>query len=138
MNGVFIDSNIFIGILEGEENAKKVFNSDLKLYKNSLISSEVIYIYLKAVTNKKSYVLKKNPEEITRINLNKIEELLDLAETLPMNKEIEDLSFEIIKKYGLLPNDALIAATCKHYGIRNIATFDRDFERIDFLNVWKS
>jgi len=111
---------------------------DLKLYKNSLVSSEVIYIYLKAVTNKKSYVLKKNPEEITRINLNKIEELLDLAETLPMNKEIEDLSFEIIKKYGLLPNDALIAATCKHYGIRNIATFDRNFERIDFLKVWKS
>ncbi|MEM0266431.1 MAG: PIN domain-containing protein [Archaeoglobaceae archaeon] len=22
------------------------------------------------------------------------------------------------KKYGLLPNDALIAATCKHYGIK--------------------
>jgi len=33
MNGVFIDSNIFIGILEGEENAKKVFNLDLKLIK---------------------------------------------------------------------------------------------------------
>lgn len=102
-----------------------------------MISSEVIYIYLKAVTNKKSYVLKKNPEEITRINLNKIEELLDLAETLPMNKEIEDLSFEIIGKYGLLPNDALIAATCKHYGIKDIATFDKDFERVEFLNVWK-
>ncbi|MEM2176791.1 MAG: PIN domain-containing protein [Archaeoglobaceae archaeon] len=43
--------------------------------------------------------------------------------------------FEIIKKYGLLPNDALIAATCKHYGIRKIATFDEDFKRVDFLEV---
>jgi len=47
------------------------------------------------------------------------------------------LSFEIIGKYGLLPNDALIAATCKHYGIKDIATFDKDFERVEFLNVWK-
>ncbi|MEM3505980.1 MAG: PIN domain-containing protein [Archaeoglobaceae archaeon] len=39
------------------------------------------------------------------------------------------------KKYGLLPNDALIAATCKHYGIRKIATFDRDFKRTDFCVV---
>ena len=137
MNGVFVDSNIFIGILEGEENAKKVFDSNLILYKNPLISSEVVYVYLKAVTGKKSYVLKKSPEDISNINLNKIIELLDLAETLPMNKEIEDLSFEITKKYGLLPNDALIAATCKHYGIRDIATFDKDFERVEFLNIWK-
>jgi hypothetical protein len=33
------------------------------------------------------------------------------------------------------PNDALIAATCKHYGIRKIATFDEDFKRVDFLEI---
>mgnify|MGYP000465731822 CR=1 FL=1 len=41
----------------------------------------------------------------------------------------------IMEKYNLLPNDALIAATCKHYGIKKIATFDRDFKRVDFLDV---
>ncbi len=35
----------------------------------------------------------------------------------------------------LLPNDALIAATCKYYGIKKIATFDEDFKRVDFLEV---
>jgi len=39
------------------------------------------------------------------------------------------------KLYGLLPNDALIAATCKHHEIRKIATFDPDFKRVDFLEV---
>ena len=29
----------------------------------------------------------------------------------------------------------LIAATCKHYGIKNIATFDSDFDSVDFLDV---
>ena len=38
-------------------------------------------------------------------------------------------------KYKLLPNDAFIAATCKHHGIRKIATFDPDFDRVDFLEV---
>jgi len=43
--------------------------------------------------------------------------------------------FEVMVSYGLLPNDALIAATCKHYGIKKIATFDDDFNRVDFLEV---
>ncbi|RLI81692.1 ribonuclease VapC, partial [Archaeoglobales archaeon] len=37
----------------------------------------------------------------------------------------------------LLPNDSLIAATCKHYGIKKIATFDDDFKRVDFLEIVK-
>ena len=43
--------------------------------------------------------------------------------------------FDVIKFYGLLSNDALIAATCKHYGIKRIATLDEDFKRVDFLEV---
>ena len=42
---------------------------------------------------------------------------------------------ETMTGYKLLPNDALIAATCKQYGITKIATFDADFERVDFLEV---
>ena len=41
----------------------------------------------------------------------------------------------IMEKYNLLPNNALIAATCKHYGIKKIATFDGDFKRVEFLEV---
>ena len=29
----------------------------------------------------------------------------------------------------------LIAATCKYYDIRKIATFDSDFDKVDFLEV---
>ncbi|MEM4279796.1 MAG: PIN domain-containing protein, partial [Archaeoglobaceae archaeon] len=46
----------------------------------------------------------------------------------------EEIS-RVVNIYGLLPNDALIAATCKHYGIKKIATFDEDFKRVDFLEV---
>lgn len=47
---------------------------------------------------------------------------------------IEDFQ-SIMEKYKLLPNDALIAATCKHYDITKISTFDEDFQKVDFLNI---
>jgi len=69
--------------------------------------------------------------------LNVILELIknDLLKILELNVQIFEISYLFSKKYGLLPNDALIAATCKHYGIKKIATFDQDFERVDFLEV---
>jgi predicted nucleic acid-binding protein len=62
-------------------------------------------------------------------------ELLGRYRTLDVGEAVKSGAEGLIKKYGLLPNDALIAATCKHYGIRKIATFDSDFDRVDFLEV---
>ena len=42
---------------------------------------------------------------------------------------------ETMIKYRLLPGDAIIALTCKHYGIDAILTFDEDFKRIPWLKV---
>ena len=53
------------------------------------------------------------------------------VKVLPITLSWDDV-LEVMEKYRLLPNDALIAATCKHHGIRKIATFDPDFKRVDF------
>jgi hypothetical protein len=37
---------------------------------------------------------------------------------------------EIARTYALLPNDALIVATCREHAISGLATFDRDFSKI--------
>jgi len=36
----------------------------------------------------------------------------------------------------LLPSDALIAASCKHHGIKCIATFDSDFKRLNEFEIF--
>lgn len=61
-----------------------------------------------------------------------------------MNLEIvsfSDLIFakalRFMKQHRLMSNDAVHLATMKRYGITNIATNDRDFERIEWLKVWK-
>ncbi|MGC9444921.1 MAG: PIN domain-containing protein [Candidatus Methanospirareceae archaeon] len=56
--------------------------------------------------------------------------ILDITDT------IFDSSKELLKRFHLFPNDALIVATCKQFGIPKIATFDADFKRIDFLEVF--
>jgi len=47
---------------------------------------------------------------------------------------IEELH-EVMKRYRLLPGVALIALTCKHYGIVRILTFDEDFRKVPWLRV---
>ena len=42
-----------------------------------------------------------------------------------------------VKNYTLLPSDALIAASCNGNGIAKIATFDKDFEKVNFLEIIK-
>ncbi len=42
---------------------------------------------------------------------------------------------ETIKQFKLLPADAIIALTCRHYGIDVILTFDDDFRRVPWLRV---
>ncbi len=38
-------------------------------------------------------------------------------------------------KYNLLPNDALIVATCRAYGISKVASFDGDLKNLDFIEL---
>lgn len=43
----------------------------------------------------------------------------------------------VSRRYSLFSNDAYIASFARRYGILNIATNDSDFERIDWIKVWK-
>ena len=137
MNGVFIDSSVFLDFLEGKERAKALLEeySCLEGYINIIVFSEVLFVYIKATTGKKSYELKKKPELVKSIELKDIVELLGRYRTLDVGEAVKSEAAWFITKYGLLPNDALIAATCKHHGINKIATFDPDFKRVDFLEI---
>jgi len=42
---------------------------------------------------------------------------------------------EVMRSYNLLPGDALIAITARHYGIDTILTFDENFKRVPWLKV---
>ena len=86
------------------------------------------------------YDLRKNLEKYSWIYnrvIKSIETLMNagILKIATIDWNILKLSAEMGEKYHLLTNDALIAATCKYYGIKKIASFDDDFKKVDFLEV---
>jgi len=134
---VFFDSNVFLHHLaDSKEEAtrliEKVEIGDITGYINDIVVSEVVYGYVRAVTGLPPFNLKKKIEKI-EIDLSLLRDLFDLFEVLPC--KFGNAVLDVMEKYKLLPNDALIVATCKHYGIKKIATFDEDFRRVGFLEI---
>ena len=86
----------------------------------------------------KVYELKKKPEKVRetpRMLDKQIAFLQGYFTELGVNEEIKQAALDIMRQYGLLLNDAITAATCKHYNIDAIITFDEDFKRIPWLKV---
>ncbi len=129
----FVDSSILIESFKGNKEAQDLLieaSDRFILYKNSIVFSEVVYKTIGLYADKSPFTLKKqNKLEETLNNLYKHLQLLNIIRTLPLNREIEIKALEFMGKYNLLPNDALILATCKLHNIQTLLTMDRDFEK---------
>jgi len=72
------------------------------------------------------------PEEVIKA----IQELIKrLKVRLLPSVYTETELYEALITLRLLPSDAIIALTCRHYGIDTILTFDEDFKRVPWLKV---
>jgi hypothetical protein len=84
--------------------------------------------------------LKKQPRKIKM--LSKYRKALALIYKLPnltileVDNSIFRQSHNFIRKYQLLSSDAIHVATSLAYGIKHVATNDRDFMRVKGLTVW--
>ncbi|ASJ02477.1 nucleotide-binding protein [Thermococcus profundus] len=132
MRRYLVDSSVILEALRGNSRAKELLKSvenDPKFI-NPVIFSEVLFVFLKQVTGKSYLTLRNNTEEI-KAHEDKIEKLYlflrDNFVELPVTEEITDMAFGFLKKYGLLPNDAIILATAKFYEL-SLVSMDSDFE----------
>lgn len=150
---IFIDANIFIRFFLGKMRLdlfEDMVEGKIQAHTSILVLEETNFklLYLKTYEElgkvnqgmiKKN--LRDNPKTYTDI-FEYLNFLLELAEggvlrIISPNNNIMKHALELQKKYSLLPNDALISATCKFYGIKKIATFDKDFSKVDFLEVFR-
>src|SRR3989338_889961 len=148
---VFIDSNILIYHFLGLNDNATVFLQRCERKEiiahasvivlaeiwHRLMIAEVIETYNISPGKAVSY-LKSHPrivKELAKCHI-AIESIPKLnIKVWPLTKKIFTSAQLIIKQHGLLTNDALNLALMKSHGIKNIATNDRDFERLDiFVN----
>jgi predicted nucleic acid-binding protein len=132
-NQIFIDSSVLV---EFKKHSKTelllhlLSVPDLELVINPIVLSEYTF-YLLAIRGQKSPRSVKENNEIEKIlNRDKPGPFLSVFKVLQNGNEIIPPYLELMSRYNLLPNDALILATCKLHNIRSIATFDiTDFTR---------
>ena len=145
---IMVDTNVFYNFLfetELTEKATKIFELEEPLFTSFTVINETLYVISRKIAERKFNIrsyrrfrefVSSNGYEHFLEELTKFFSLLDdLDITVLRDYQNVSETWELMKNYNLLPNDALIAATCKHYGIRKIATFDEDFKRVDFLEV---
>jgi len=126
----FLDSSVLIEYVKGNkaELLEQLFSHNINLYINDIVYSEFMFHFLALVSEKSPLTLKMNS------GINKVLtdfspiDFLEGIEILPVDKSIITNSYELMKKYNLLPNDSLIVATCIGYNIENLVSYDSDFE----------
>ncbi len=144
----YIDTSLILAILletEKSNLAQKILeaHSEYKLIISGIAINEAIYVA--------TYEYYKQKGEIKgRHSLRKLiarkgypREVLDTINSFLKDLDIEIISdyyehteyLRLLREYKLLPNDAQIALTCKHYAIGTILTFDEDFKRVPWLRI---
>ena len=127
------------------EQAAKLFKQYPNLATSVGVLDEVMFIIIRRLAEKvlgirridklRSYIRSHG----IGFAASKLEEFVELLEALDIIV-LKDYSnprelLETIIKYNLPPSDAIIALTCRYYGIDTILTFDEDFKRIPWLKV---
>ncbi len=149
MNGlVYLDTSIILSILletEKYQAAEDVLASfqDKTFVTSGIALNEAFYVatfeyYRQKGLVKSRYSLREvigrqgYPREVVELVLEFVNDLrIKVLEDYYDFKEY----IQVMTTYRLLPNDAQIALTCRHYDIDTILTFDEDFKRVPWLKV---
>jgi predicted nucleic acid-binding protein len=131
-NKVMIDTSLLVEYIK---DAKKqllvslISNSDNECCINETVISEFMYHFLSVDGNASPRSLQSS---------NKIKKVLDSSPEfsilnrfsfLPGNEFLFKLVPSFMKQCNLLPNDAIILATCKIHSMTQLTSHDKDFEQ---------
>ena len=146
---IYVVSNALIYLLHNvrpqSDHVENILVQESRVYTSLRTIEETSYILVRIKATqlfsvKGIYQIKKVIEEhglkFAKDELTKLREMIqDFGITVLSDKADAEELHETMAKYKLLPGDAIIALTCKHYGINTILTFDEDFKRIPWLKV---
>jgi len=146
---VFVDSNMFIQLLyEGgrASEAEELLDKYLLLATSIGVVDEVLHFIIRREAMSKYNIrraydlrrlIRSKGIAFTKESLDKFVSLLEeLHVEVVGDSEVQPSQIiNTMNDYKLAPRDAIIALTCKYYGINTILTFDEDFKRVPWLKV---
>ena len=125
MNGNLVDTNVIIKLLNGDENAVRLFNGATDVAVPVIVAGELFY---------GAYKSSRSQE-----NLGLFMDFLSDYTMLPVDSDIAktygEIKAQLVKKGSPIPeNDIWIAATAKTHNL-TLLTFDAHFSNIDGLRI---
>ena len=131
-NRVMIDSSLLVEFSKGDKkNLLLLFlisNAENEWCINEAIISEYFYYYLALKGGTSPMSLKSSKRIHDIIAHSEDYSLVTNFSLLPTNNSIFSLVPLYMQQHNLLPNDAIILATCKIHNITQLASHDKDFE----------
>ncbi|MAH07307.1 hypothetical protein CMI38_03605 [Candidatus Pacearchaeota archaeon] len=125
----FIDANIFLEILLDDENAdrcsiffKGLINGDFK----AITSDFIIYTCVLKIERK------LNSKKVMRKFISSIKSMKGLTIVRPSIKVMYN-STKIGEKYNLDFDDSLIVSVMMEYGVDEIVSFDKHFDKVEMI-----
>jgi predicted nucleic acid-binding protein len=150
---VFIDSNIFIYHFLGASEPctdflERIEMEDIEAYTSTVVLAEVLHRLMIAEVVEKHGIephkvakfLKQNPEIIPTLEKceNAIKEIPEFkVKILSIGSEAIFQSKKLRKEYNLMTNDSLNLHAVKINGLKDMVTNDSDFDKVEWLTVWK-
>ncbi len=146
---LFLDTNAIIYYLHDvkpySQLVEDIISGEDELYTSIRVIDEAVFtivrtkawleLGIRRIEKLREYI-KTHGYGVFEADLDELTTLLRDAEvTVLEDKAAPQELINTARKYRLLPADALIAQTCKHYGIERILTFDEDFKRVPWLAV---
>jgi len=127
---VFLDSSILVEYERSDRTELLDYlceRDQYRLYINETVLSEYAFQMLALYGRKAPLTLKVNQQIQSTLREADIEPVLMQFSFLSNSPTIVSLYVHFMDTYNLLPNDALILATCKLHNITQVASFDADF-----------
>lgn len=130
-NKILIDSSVLVEY--AKKNKTQLLDSLLEkdivtCCINESIISEFLFQFIKFNTNKAPATVQASGKVNSVFKNNSNHLLINLFEFLPTDMQLLNLVPSFMQQYNLLPNDAIILATCKIHNITQLASHDTDFK----------
>ncbi len=129
INKIFLDSSILIEAIKGTQTAlleRLMSDEEYECCISSIVVSEFMF-HLLAVNSAVAPLTLKMQKQIPAVlQSNESYQILRHFTFVDTDERIVSATPSLMQRYNLLPNDAIIIATCKIHGITYLASYDQN------------
>ena len=126
---IFLDSGLLIEYEKQTQTnlLEALLESEHQIFINPIVVSEYLYQLLGILGGRSPMSICESGKINETLSLHDTKDFLSGFQILSIPDDALPLAVDFMKKYNLLPNDAIILAACRIHDVRVLASYDSDF-----------